>query len=1069
MFKDNQFVDNSTGKGIVIPPKTPLNRNYPHSQPSVQNTIDKIKKEILIIISHYVELKKIGNNYVAKCPFHDENTPSFNVNTEKEIYKCFGCGKTGDSLNFLQEFISVDFKQAVQIGADILELGFNWKSHLSKDNSLYRHTESLQVACKICEQFFIDNMTLSEPQSYLKERSLTPPDMNPFQIGYAPTGNHLLAFAKANSISLDILEEIGLVKQNDNNLFDFFRNRIIFPIKNNKGQTIAFAGRRLIKTQTPKYLNTQESSIYVKRNELYGLNIASTTIKKENRALILEGYTDVLRLHSIGITNSVATCGTALTNQHASLLKRYTNYATLIYDGDEAGKNGMKRSARLLIENQIHVSIITLPNGSDPDSLFASRKIFDQYKEKELDYILFLADKIDNIDSNPALKEERINEIANLISNYSDTLQEIYIGNLTNYLKPKKIWQNALNKATHDFSQDKTSKEPLNDVSLSEFNKWGFYTENNCYIFRNKKGDDFITCSNFIMTPLFHIKDKLNAKRLFELINEEKETEILEISQKDLVSLNGFKVTLESLGNFVWSGGEAELSKLKRWLYKKTYSCKEVTQLGWQKEGFFAWGNGIFDGNNFLKVDRFGIVKFKDKHYYIPAFSQIYKHDETLFLFEKHFIHTPGNISLYDYAIKIEKVFGDNGIVTLSFYFACLFLDIINKRFDKFPLLNMYGIKGSGKNSCAESILYFFGNKISKPNLHNTSKPSIADHVANSANAVCLLDEYRNDLEMEKRELLKGFWDKTGRTRINIDKDKKKEMSRVDQGVIVCGQQIATADIALFNRFVSCGFSKTIFSKEESDAFLELEKINKAGLTHITHNLLAHRNAFINLYERTVNEVSSSFRINLGNKTIETRLFNNWLTIASAYATVNKLISLPFNYQDTINIYTGMMSRQNQETYKSDDIGVFWKTIEYLISSNELKEGSDFKIINSDRFIQTFHENGKWGTREIIQNEPQNFLFLSVSRVFGLYKTQALREGDKPLPEATIQYYLRNNPSFICDSKKVTFKKLHPKTGEQLYKPDGKKKYTSTTALVFNLDSLNLETDLSSDNNKEKT
>jgi DNA primase len=1019
--------------------------------------IDHIKGEILSIVSNFVELKKAGVNYSARCPFHREKTASFTVNTAKGIYKCFGCGKGGNAINFIMEHEGIDFKQAVELGAKKLKIDFEWKESTDFDKAKYQHRESLHIACNIVERFFADKLSNPEAQKYLKARNITNPENGSFDIGYAPSSNELLAYARQNGVKTEILEEIGVLKSNDNGLYDFFRNRLIFPISNVTGQTIAFAGRDLSDTPKVKYLNTPESPIYIKGNELYGLNAARMVIKNEDRVYIVEGYTDTLRMHSIGITNTVATCGTALTNNQALLLKRYTNKATLIFDGDNAGKLATSRNAEILIKNQFHVSVIALPEKHDPDTLFTTKEIFLKHNDQQTDYIIYRTSQCaEKSESDPVFKSEAIKRISKLIANYDKTKQEVYIEFAAERIKPKKAWQDAIKELTKDEPKNTHRYTIPQHVSLNDFNRWGFYVENNCYVFRNKKGDDFVTHSNFVMAPLFHIESPINAKRLYEIKNRHNLVKIMELPQRDLVSITNFKLQIESLGNFLWTGGESELNKLKAWLYEKTKSCKELTQLGWQREGFFCWGNGIFDGEQFVKADKYGIVQHDNRYYYIPACSEIYATDDTLFEFERHFIHNEGNITLYEYAQKYTAVFGNNGIITLAFYFASLFLDVISRRFDKFPILNMYGQKGSGKNTCAESILYMFGRKGKVPNLHNSSKPSIADHVATSANAVCVLDEYRNDLEMEKRELLKGFWDKTGRTRMNMDKDKKKETSKVNQGIIVCGQQIATADIALFSRFIALGFSKTIFSFEEKKHFEELEQINKQGLTQITHQLLKHRETFKKTYNKTVDAVSDQFRELLGNNAIETRIFNNWLTVASAYATVAQIVELPFKYESIIQLFVDMMVTQNKETARNDDLGVFWKTVQYLISSNILFEGGDYKVVYADNISRTFMENGEWKKSKIILEEPFDLFYLSVSRVFGLYKTQALREGDKPLPDATVEYYLKNSPAFICDTKKVSFKKVDAKTGLQEYDENGNKRFTSTSAFVFYLDKLNL-------------
>jgi hypothetical protein len=194
----------------------------------------------------------------------------------------------------------------------------------------------------------------------------------------------------------------------------------------------------------------------------------------------------------------------------------------------------------------------------------------------------------------------------------------------------------------------------------------------------------------------------------------------------------------------------------------------------------------------------------------------------------------------------------------------------------------------------------------------------------------------------------------------------------------------------------------------------------------------------------------------LGNNAIETRIFNNWLTVASAYATIAQIVELPFKYDTIIQLFVDMMVTQNKETARNDDLGIFWKTVQYLISSNMLFQEGDYRVVYADKIMHTFKENGEWKRNEIIFPKPQNVLYLSVSRVFGLYKSQALREGDRPLPDATVEYYLKNSPAFICDTKKVYFKKFDAKSGMPEYDENGNKKFTYTSAFVFYLDKLNL-------------
>jgi hypothetical protein len=419
-------------------------------------------------------------------------------------------------------------------------------------------------------------------------------------------------------------------------------------------------------------------------------------------------------------------------------------------------------------------------------------------------------------------------------------------------------------------------------------------------------------------------------------------------------------------------------------------------------------------------------------------------------------------------------VFGDNAEIALCFYFASVFRDIIIRRFGVFPILNMFGPKGAGKTACAESLVQFFGRLAKAPNVHNTSKPALADHVASSVNAICHIDEYRNDIEMEKREFLKGLWDGTGRTRMNMDKDKKKETTSVDQAVIITGQQMATADIALFSRFIFLSFTQTEYTDEERNHFISLKEVEKRGLTHITHQLLKLRPVFQDNYPGHVKRTSDRMREYLRQEAVEDRIFNNWLVPLSVYCTLSEHLELPWDTSELIKLGVRLMIRQNKETKKNDDLGNFWKIVQYMASSNVLFEQGDYKLIITTKATRRYFEAGQWKSEEFNFDKPTQLFYMTTTRVFSLYKSQCLREGDKPLPDSTIEYYLKNSPAFIFETKKESFQKIDPKTGVQETAEGGEKKRTSTTALVFHYERLNItivndagEENMSSDNDAE--
>jgi DNA primase catalytic core len=407
--------------------------------------IEQVNHHILSVVENFIKVKKAGSNYKACCPFHSEKTASLSVNPAKGIFKCFGCGQGGDAIEFIKEHEKVDFKEAVEIGAKILNVGFKWRKNSDWNEAQFKHEESLRIACSIVEKFFQEQVNQKEVQYYIKDRNLAIPENGNFNIGFAPNGNALLTHARKVGLKTEILEEIGVLKGNDQGVYDFFRNRLIFPVSNSRGQTIAFAGRDLNENTKIKYLNTPESCIYTKGNELYALNVARFAISKEERAFIVEGYSDVLRMHDIGIENTVATCGTALTHAQAKLLKNYTNKVTLIFDGDAAGLRATDRNAEILIKNQFHVSVVLLPEKQDPDSTFTTRELFLEYSNKQVDYIVFKTETFsEQFANDPVRKSEGIKHIASLIACYDRTDQEVYLDFVSELIKPKKAWQDAL-------------------------------------------------------------------------------------------------------------------------------------------------------------------------------------------------------------------------------------------------------------------------------------------------------------------------------------------------------------------------------------------------------------------------------------------------------------------------------------------------------------------------------------------------------------------------------------------------------------------------------------------------
>jgi len=349
---------------------------------SIQEVLEKC--QIDDVVRDFVTLQRRGSNLIGLCPFHNEKSPSFSVSPSKNIFKCFGCGKGGDSLHFVMELENLSFPDAIRYLAQKykIELDETVTSEVQKEEQ--KHLESLYLINDFVAKFYTKQLWDSERGrniglSYFKHREFREEIINEFKLGFAPeSGNALTTEAVKMGYSLEYLQKLGLTNSQGN---DFFRGRVMFPIFNMSGKVIAFAGRILIKdTKAPKYINSPETEIYVKSKTLFGMNFARKMIQKEDECILTEGYTDVLSLHQAGISNVVASSGTSLTRDQIRLIKRLTENILILFDGDNAGVNAAIRGLGLTLEEDLNVRLVTLPEGDDPDS-FIQKVGSQEFKE----------------------------------------------------------------------------------------------------------------------------------------------------------------------------------------------------------------------------------------------------------------------------------------------------------------------------------------------------------------------------------------------------------------------------------------------------------------------------------------------------------------------------------------------------------------------------------------------------------------------------------------------------------------------------------------------------------------
>ncbi len=334
-----------------------------------QETIDRVRNsaDILDVVSQYVDLKKRGRNYFGICPFHHEKTPSFSVAPDKEIYHCFGCGKGGNAINFIMEYEKIEFVDAIQKLGD--RYGIEVKIEGGGSSSELR--SRLYQIHDAASQIFQENLSADSgkmAREYLANRDIPEKTIQEFGIGFAVDSfDDLLSKVKRQGFSQSEINKSGLFSQNDRGVFDRFRNRIMFPIYDRAGKIVAFGGRTLSKDDPAKYLNSPETQLYRKSDIFYGLHATRPHIREKSQAILVEGYTDFLRLYQAGINHVVAISGTALTERHVQQLNRITQSVILLYDGDTAGTNAAIRAAYLCLAGGIDPRILQPPSDMDPD------------------------------------------------------------------------------------------------------------------------------------------------------------------------------------------------------------------------------------------------------------------------------------------------------------------------------------------------------------------------------------------------------------------------------------------------------------------------------------------------------------------------------------------------------------------------------------------------------------------------------------------------------------------------------------------------------------------------------
>ena len=483
-------------------------------------TVERIKQAAAVadVIGDYVTVKKKGANYWACCPFHGEKTPSFSISPSKGIYKCFGCGKAGDSVRFVMDIEGLGYGEALRHLAK--KYGIDIQEEEMTDDQILRQNEreSLFIMLDYAKEFFKKQLYDTEEGKsialpYFKERGFSDSTLQAFDLGYSPEAwDALLKSALKQGFSQEIIEKAGLVtqKNEEGKVYDRFRNRVIFPIHNVSGKIIAFGARILrndAKSSQAKYLNSPETEVYHKSSSLYGIHQAKNELRRLDVCYLVEGYTDVISLHQAGIKNVVASSGTSLTIEQIKLIGRFTQHITVLYDGDSAGIKAALRGMDLILEEGLQVNLVVFPEGQDPDSYvrkIGSEAFVEYIKKESKDIISFQANLfLQEAGDDPFKRSELIKEMVLSISKIPDAIQRsLFIQKTSSLMRLEEdVLLAEMNKihlknlkqrggansqsgsvpiSSQEFSEVQNLIEPVSDSGVESYQNLAFYQESEC-------------------------------------------------------------------------------------------------------------------------------------------------------------------------------------------------------------------------------------------------------------------------------------------------------------------------------------------------------------------------------------------------------------------------------------------------------------------------------------------------------------------------------------------------------------------------------------------------------------
>lgn len=1015
-----------------------------------EQSIQRVREaDIVTVVQHFcTDLKKKGSSFFCKSPFSNEKTGSFNVQPGGG-WTCYSTSQKGDAIKFVMQHERCEFIEAVKTIASICSIYLDEEKVPEEVKRQRAHRISLiGLANNVAKKYVSNYVNLPtdhwakqhiETLGYSKETLIN------FQIGFAASNNEITNTCIEKAM-LQTAIAIGVSKSKSNKTNDFFWNRIMVPITNQNGDTISFGGRQPNGPdfdKNYKWINGSDTEIYKKTHTIFGLHQAYKSIRKSGYAILCEGYTDVITMHEKNSTQTVATCGTALTEEQAKVLWKLCGHVILFRDGDAAGVKASIRDIDILLKFGFRVSIVPLPEGEDPDSWARGQVDMPPIIQENLqDALIWRFEQLAK--EGAAGPYEKANAITSAVNSLflikNEIVKNDYLKKAAAIFKEKqatiKLQLSELQKqaTAENERKQKGETKSLDDGGLpkgadrEQFIKDRFCQVGNQYHF--PKGEGFFPGTNYIITPLFHIKGKKENKRLCELFNMDNQKQLIDLESDSFVNFSEFKKQLIRLGYYIFLSGTttAHFDLLAQKILKEFSTALELQNMGWNSKGFFAFSNGVFWKDKFQEVNKYGIIHLegvdtdeedeyneKVEYYYSPAYSVMHKKNQDgddPYENDRKFIYKKAPIDLVQWQTEMLTVFSEKGRLGILYNFATIFRDLFLKNYDYFPLLGGFGEKDSGKSGFGKILQNFFFFGLEPLELNQATLVGFNRRLSRTTNTTVFLDEYTDRIDEKMFQAMKGAWNGLGREKGMATNDKRTIYDKVNSAIYYAGQYLPTRDDnSLATRTICMQFPSKNYTTAEKDAYNKLMGWTGQGLSSLIVELLEHRAYFEQNLPRIFSEITRELKAALKDQDYQERIFGNYLVLLITHKILADKITIPFNYKTIFNQCLEGIIENSEAVQDSNGLTEFWNIIQWMFERKHIQEGMQFKI---DRKPSLKYIGQQKQLIEYQNSDRKQILYLRLNSVHQDYlKEVTKREGVDPIGETTLRNYFKSRGYFI--------------------------------------------------------